>query len=250
MKKLKHLIKTARLIIMAYLLGEAFLICTFLFPFLSSKTQKKYVRKWSERVISTFDISVKIVNPWNLRNLDGCLIVANHISWIDVQVIHSIFYCKFISTTEVLSLPVIGRLAKAAGSLFIDLAKPKRSTYLISQDMVNSLIKKEAICAFPEATSTDGKGVLAFKSSLFQAAINASAPICPIALRYLDQNGQPSERLGFYGEMTLLESMIATVRAGPNVAELTVLPLMSANKDKHQLAADCHQLIEGVVKNS
>jgi 1-acyl-sn-glycerol-3-phosphate acyltransferase len=250
MMKLKHLIKTARLVIMAYLLGEAFLICTILFPFLSVKTQKKYVQKWSERVISTFDISAKIVNPHNLHNLDGCLIVANHISWIDVQVIHSVLYCKFISTTEVLSLPVIGRLAKAAGSLFIDLTKPKRSTYLISQDMVNSLRNKETICAFPEATSTDGKGVLAFKSSLFQPAITASAPICPIAIRYLDQNGRLSESLGFYGEMTLLESMIATVRAGPNVAELTVLPLMSANKDKHQLAADCHQLIEEIVKGS
>lgn len=247
--KLRRLIKIIPLIIMAYLLAEAFLICTVLFPFLSSKTQKKYIRKWSERVTSTFDISIKIVNPSNLRNLEGCLIVANHVSWIDVQVIHTIFECKFISTSEILSLPVIGRLAKAAGSLFIDLTKPKKSTYLISQDMVKSLSNNEAICAFPEATSTDGKDVLPFKSSLFQPAINASAPICPIALRYLDANGQPSEKLGFYGEMTLLESMIATLCSGPNVAELTVLPLMSANKDKHQLAADCHQLIKAIVKN-
>ena len=230
---LKVLIFSLKIIL---LILEAAIVSKFVFRFTSSSWKNIYVQNWSRKVLKTFGVSIKLVNPENLSIKSGFCIVSNHISWIDIQVIESIIHCRFISTSEVFSWPVIGKMAEAAGSLFINLENPRTGTKKIVDQMVPLLKAGEKICFFPEGTSTDGKQILPFKSNLFQACVTAETPVVPVAIRYLDVSNQVSTAPGFFGDMTLIECMSNIFKNGPFTAEVTILPAAPMHSHKKELS--------------
>ena len=221
------------------LIVEAVIISRFIFLFASVSWKDLYVQNWSKKVLKLFGISIKLVNPENLLVNTGFSLVSNHVSWIDIQVIESIVHCRFISTSEVFAWPVIGKMAQASGSLFIDLDNPRTGTKKIVDQMTPLLKAGEAICFFPEATSTDGRQILPFKSNLFQSAILSNTPVVPVAIRYLDNNNEFSSAPGFFGDMTLLECMKNIFMNAPLTAEVTVLPATPVFSNKKELSEYC-----------
>ena len=218
------------------LIVEAAIVSKFIFRFNSASWKDNYVQSWSRKVLKTFGISIKLVNAENLSIKSGFCIVSNHISWIDIQVIESIIHCRFISTSEVFSWPVIGKMAEAAGSLFIDLDNPRTGTKKIVDQMVPLLRAGERICFFPEATSTDGIHILPFKSNLFQSSISSGTPVVPVAIRYLDASNKVSTAPGFFGDMTLIQCMKNIFDDGPLTAEVIVLPAAPMYSHKKELS--------------
>jgi 1-acyl-sn-glycerol-3-phosphate acyltransferase len=218
------------------LIVEAAIVSKFIFRFNSASWKDNYVQSWSRKVLKTFGISIKLVNAENLSIKSGFCIVSNHISWIDIQVIESIIHCRFISTSEVFSWPVIGKMADAAGSLFIDLDNPRTGTKKIVDQMVPLLRAGERICFFPEATSTDGIHILPFKSNLFQSSISSGTPVVPVAIRYLDASNKVSTAPGFFGDMTLIQCMKNIFDNGPLTAEVIVLPAAPVYANKKELS--------------
>ncbi|MFP4154866.1 MAG: lysophospholipid acyltransferase family protein [Halothiobacillaceae bacterium] len=143
----------------------------------------------------------------------SALWTANHVSWLDIPVLGSLIPgVRFLSKAEVASWPLVGWLARQAGTLFIR----RGAGMAAAQEAMNTtLAQGRAVVLFPEATTTDGHQVRRFFPRLFEPAIEAEAAIQPVAIRYLDAAGDPDPAIPYIDDMTLLQSLwrIARQRA-------------------------------------
>ena len=139
------------------------------------------------------------------------LLVANHISWLDITSLHAARYCRFVSKADIKKWPVIGTLATGVGTLFIE-RESRRDAMRVVQHMTTRLREGDAIGIFPEGTTSDGRSLLPFHANLFEAAIAAGAPVQPVALDFIDHiSGQRSFAPCYVGDDTLFGSLWRTL---------------------------------------
>ena len=132
----------------------------------------------------------------------GSLIVANHISTIDMPLIASETETRFVTSMEVRNSPLTGLISTIAGAIFVD----RKSIKTLRNDItrIAKLLKAGVnVTVFPEATSSNGSTVLPFKAALFEAARIANAPIQPVAIQY----NSPST-VGYYGDMSFIPHVL------------------------------------------
>ncbi|MDO4248305.1 MAG: 1-acylglycerol-3-phosphate O-acyltransferase [Neisseria sp.] len=116
------------------------------------------------------------------------LVVANHVSWLDIFAISALCPSSFIAMKEMQSWPLLGKIATHAGTVFINRGS-RKDIGPINAAIVASLQAGQNVCFFPEAATSPGTGLLPFKAALFESAIQAQTPIQPIALRYYNDVG-------------------------------------------------------------
>lgn len=135
---------------------------------------------WSRLMLRIFGIRLAIRG----RLPDGpCLIVANHISWMDIVLLHALWPMWLVAKAEIRGWPLIGALAALAGTLFIQRGS-EESRRKIGRRMTALLKRGERVGIFPEAGISDQPGVGRFHARLFAAAIRADVPVVPVAIRY------------------------------------------------------------------
>jgi len=136
----------------------------------------------------------------------GALVVANHVSWLDVLVLMAYTPCRLLAKREVGSWPVIGRLATASGTLYIDRQRPRTLPDTVVQ--VSTALRAGAVvAAFPEGTTWCGLASGRFRPALFQAAVSAGAPIAPVRLEFRLGDGSPTTVAAFISDGSLLASI-------------------------------------------
>lgn len=130
-------------------------------------------------------------------------LVANHAGWIDIVVLQRVSQAVFVSKSEVADWPVIGVIGRAIGTLFIERrpVEAKRQNVVLKE----RLRRGDLICLFPEGTSTDGRRVIAFNSSLFgvfmEPDLRSWVRIQPVSLRYRPRKDLPPTLYAWWGEM-------------------------------------------------
>lgn len=117
------------------------------------------------------------------------LVVANHVSWLDIFVLCTLFPSSFIAMKEIESWPVLGRIISNVGTVFIDRSS-RKDIEPINTAISEVLDSGANVCFFPEARTSLGNNVLPLKAALFQAAINSSCAVQAVALRYYDAHGR------------------------------------------------------------
>lgn len=142
-------------------------------------------------------LHIKIEHAPTPRHPKGALVVANHISWLDIFVLSALYPSSFIAAKELRHWFVIGKMIANAGTVFIDRSN-RKDIDPINLAIAERLQAHENVCFFPEAKTSLGNSVLPLKAALFQAAINAQADVQAVALRYY-ANGQRTERVSFSG---------------------------------------------------
>lgn len=136
-------------------------------------------RWWYRRLLAVLHITVH----WHgTRDPDARLIVANHISWLDIAVIGAEQPARFIAKHEVREWPVIGWLAQAAGAFFI--RRGGGSSKALVERLQPHMQSGGSVVLFPEGTTTDGTSVRVFHARIFDAAVATQCPAQPMALRY------------------------------------------------------------------
>lgn len=191
------------------------------------------------------------------------LVLANHVSWLDIPVIGSIRPLSFIAKSEVAGWPVVGFLARLQRSVFIDRAKRHR-TAEVNQEVAGRLAGGDMIVLFAEGTTGDGNRVLPFRSSLIGAARTALTEteldrviLCPLAIAYLRRNGLPLTRrerpgIAWYGDMELADHLAAFVREGP--IDATVIwgePMVfDAGSDRKRAAVQAEEAIRRALRTA
>lgn len=169
------------------------------------------VREWSRQMLHI--MGVELVLTGRAPAHGPVLLVANHISWLDILVMNAAYPARFVSKADVKHWPVLGALITGAGTLLIE-RESRRDAMRVVHQMADGLRGRDVLAVFPEGTTGDGRELLPFHANLIQAAISAHAPVQPVALKYLDgRSGERSDAPLFVGETTLVQSIWSTLRA-------------------------------------
>lgn len=131
------------------------------------------------------------------------LVVANHLSYLDIVILSAAVPCFFVAKAEIDHWPYFGRAARTGGTLFIDRSS-MASAGNVAAEIAKRLPLSVPILFFPEGTSTDGSAMLRFHTRLFEPAIRAGAPITSAAIRYTFADGSPERTLCWYGDDAFL----------------------------------------------
>lgn len=181
------------------------------FPGLSQPERDVRVQRWAARLLQHFGIALVVHGQPPAGG--PVLLVANHISWLDIVVMHAARHCRFVSKASVRHWPVVGTLATAAGTLYIE-RESRRDAMRVVHHMAERLQAGDVLAVFPEGTTGDGRTMLPFHANLFQAAVAAQSPVLPIGLRFIDgKSGETSFAPSFVGDETLLGSLWRTACA-------------------------------------
>ena len=136
------------------------------------------IRWWAGGLLWVFGMRVRRVGT---PLPGGTMFVANHLSWVDIVTLHSQHMMGFIAKAEIRDWPLIGWLAKAGESIFLQRGNAHSLTDVMSE-MAMRLRNGHAVAAFPEGGTRDGRELGAFHARIFTAAVEADAPVQPVAL--------------------------------------------------------------------
>jgi 1-acyl-sn-glycerol-3-phosphate acyltransferase len=153
----------------------------------------------------------------------GCLIVANHVSWLDVMAINAVYAdARFVCKLEIASWPLLGWLLKRAGTFFMRRGSAF-SAWRAVQAIAPCLGAGANVVVFAEGTTTPGDTLLPFRPALFQSAVNAGCAVQPVALAY-------SRREAAYtGETPFGESLLTVAGAAGLSVSIELPPAFSAS---------------------
>jgi 1-acyl-sn-glycerol-3-phosphate acyltransferase len=215
------------------------------FPQLQSSHREAAVQAWAQRMLALWGIRLEVLGKPPHRG--PALVVANHISWLDILVLHAARHCRFVSKSDVKHWPLIGALATGSGTLFIERAS-RRDAMRVVHHMADALRAGEVVAVFPEGTTGDGIRMLPFHANLIQAAISADAPVVPVALRFVDTlSRQTSLAPCYIGDDTLLRSLWRTLCTPGITASVSYgEPQHAEGRDRRAWARDLHDTIEGL----
>lgn len=216
-------------------------VLAVVFPRASQAERERLLRWWATKLLRVLGIGLVIdgVAP----RPGGVLIIANHVSWLDIMAITAVRPVRFISKIEVGRWPLVGWLVTRAGTLYIERGN-RRDTVRVMHHMAQALQQGDALAVFPEGTTSDGHGVLPFHGNLLQAAISTATPIQPIALRYSDPHHRVSPAVAYVGDTSLLQSLWWVVCASGVQVHVSVLDAhASAHADRRALALHLHACV-------
>ena len=181
----------------------------------------------------------------------GSLIVANHVSWLDIFVIDALAPAEFVAKAEIRDWPVIGALVARAGTHFIERHRRHAVRGAIER-MAHALRDGRRVAVFPEGAVGDGATLLRFHANLLQAAIEAGAPVVPVALRYLDAAGGASRAVSYVGGTTFVQSLWRIIGEPVTVVRAAVLAPIAPGPAvaRHALARYAEQAIGEALQRS
>ncbi len=212
------------------------------FPRLGREAREERVQVWALQLLALWGIHLKVCGQPVVCG--PALMVANHISWLDILVIHAARFCRFVSKSDIRAWPLIGTLASGAGTLYIERAS-RRDALRMVRDMAEAMQDGDVVAVFPEGTTSDGRTLLPFHANLIQAAIEADAPVQPMSLQFVDaRSGAPTFAPCYIGDDTLLGSVWRTLCAEPITARVHFgAPQAAMGRDRRQWAADLRQAV-------
>ena len=219
------------------------ILLAIFYPHLNQTRQRRILKTWSRQLLAILNIGIRTEGPRLVRGETGCMVVANHVSWLDIFVLNAIYPSCFIAKAEVRSWPLIGWLCKRSDAIFIERAVRQNAA---SVNLRVSELLKQGVCVglFPDGTTTDGKQVGHFHSALVQSAIDAGAMLCPIAIRYQNENRKQSSAAAFTDELTLPQSIWRILRSPRFDALLVFTPaLATTGKNRRVLARAAQEAI-------
>lgn len=183
--------------------------------------------------------------PADARRLHGALVVANHISLLDIVAIAAVSPARFVAKREVLQMPGFAPVARLFGVLPHERGNLRRLRPMVEQ-VGEILDDGKPVVVFPEGTTWCGTASGRFRPAFFQSAIDSGVPILPIRLRYTDA-GTTTTMPGFLGEDTVGTTMSRVLRASDLTVTVTVFDLQLPAGTRKELAAAAQDLIAPAI---
>jgi 1-acyl-sn-glycerol-3-phosphate acyltransferase len=163
------------------------------------------------------------------------LLVANHLSYLDILLLSSLVPCVFVAKSEVSGWPMFGWFARMAGTIFVN--RESRRDAARASEAIRSALREDALVVlFPEGTSSNGAEVLPFKSSLLEGVIGERLPISVAALRYDLPDGDAEAEVCYWGKHTLVPHLLNLMTKRNLNASVTFSPVPNTWRDRKKLA--------------
>ena len=223
-------------------MGEGVATTLFVFPLVSSARKRELVKRWSLRLLRILVVEARLHGDIGARG-GNVLVVANHISWLDIFVLNSVHPVRFVAKSELARWPIIGAMIRGAGTLFIE--RTKRGTRVASTTMSQEYLPVGMWWRFfrrarPRMDST----CLPFKSSLLQPIVEAEGHVQPVAIRYRAPDGTRSVAPAYVGETTFAASFWHVCGVRALTVELIATEALPAREGhRRQLASVAESLI-------
>jgi 1-acyl-sn-glycerol-3-phosphate acyltransferase len=236
--RLTPLWRIARL---AFHLGRGLFTAAVIFPFQTAERRNRTIQRWSVNLLGLLRVHLHVHGaPDGRRPL---MLVANHVSWLDIFAINSVIPVRFVAKAEVRAWPMIGWLSERAGTLFIERARP-RDAVRINAEVAVALRSGAVFAVFPEGTTTDGSTVLKFHSSLLEPALKAGAAILPVALCYEREDGSLCREAAYDGARSAWDALVGIVSESSVIVHVCLLPhILPCNRDRRTLALEARRAI-------
>ncbi len=198
------------------------------------RLEYRLIRWWSWVLMRVFGITVRGVGS----PLPGAtMFVANHVSWVDIVVLHSQRMMGFVAKREIASWPLIGWMAARAETIFHQRGSTESLGGVVEQ-MVARLRNGQSVGAFPEGGTRGGRGLGPFHARIFTAAVEAAAPVQPVALRY-GEGGSAQTRVAFQPGENFLQNFLRLLGDPPCVADVVFLdPIMPGDAEGRRRIAE------------
>ena len=188
-------------------LARGVLIAGLLFPLQSAERRKREVEHWSLQLLSFLGVRLFLHGTPPVLGERALMIVANHVSWLDIFAINAIIPARFVAKAEVRRWPVVGWLCARAGTLFIERTRRNHTTR-INEAVGAALAAGEVFAVFPEGTTTDGSMLLKFHASLLEPALAVGAAVQPVALRYERTDGTLCTECAYDGDKSVWQTLL------------------------------------------
>ncbi len=223
-------------------LSRSSLVLCLRFPRLQPDQKLREIQRWACKVLQILQVEVRFEGA---RPASGAnLIVANHVSWLDILVLQSQLPGVFVAKAEVRRWPLIGAMAQVCSTIFVERSS-RQSARRMVDDTLKALDQGYSVLAFPEGTSSDGTDLGIFHANIFEAAIQARTPVQPVTLRYFNSHtGLPDDTVLFIGDTTLVSSL-RKVMASSSIRSHVHLGdcINSLGHNRRSLAGHAHQRI-------
>ncbi|MBI3449486.1 MAG: 1-acyl-sn-glycerol-3-phosphate acyltransferase [Acidobacteria bacterium] len=194
----------------------------------------RVVRLWARAMLRILGARLEVRGK---RPEGPFLLVANHLGYVDVLVLASQLDCVFVAKDDVASWPLVGRLCRTAGTLFV--SRERKSDAPRAAARIESALREgRSVVLFPEGTSSEGATVLPFKSALLGAAARAGVPVACAALTYATSPGDAPARLAicWWGDMEFTRHLLDLLRLPRFAARLSFGAERVFNADRKVLA--------------
>ncbi|MBC9725978.1 1-acyl-sn-glycerol-3-phosphate acyltransferase [Streptomyces sp. TRM68367] len=194
-----------------------------------------WVRRWCRWIVRAAGVRVRVTGA--AAPAGGLLLVANHISWLDIPLLAAVRPARMLAKTEVRQWPLAGPLAARGGALFIERDRLRALPDTVAR-IARALHEGAAVAAFPEGSTWCGRAQGTFRRAVFQAALDAGVPVQPVRIHYCGTDGAPGTAAAFVGDDTLLASLWRVASARGLVAEVEVRDPIPPNRhpDRRALA--------------
>lgn len=221
---------------------RATLVLWLLFPRLEPDGKLRQIQRWAQKVLLILQVQVECDGP--LPASGAGLMVANHLSWLDILVIQSLQPGVFVAKAEVRSWPLIGWMARTCATIFVERSSPKSARTMIDSTLM-AFQQGYSVIAFPEGTSSDGSDLGVFHANIFEGPIKARSHVQPVTLKYLDTDtGLPTDAALFIGDMTLLASLRKVMASSSITTRVHLGECIPSNgHSRRSLANQTHQII-------
>jgi 1-acyl-sn-glycerol-3-phosphate acyltransferase len=193
-------------------------------PVLSAGGRARAVRGWFRLILRAAGVRLRVIGDPRLAVRPGTLVAANHVSWLDIPAVLAVEPVRVVAKTDVRDWPLIGLMAARAGTIFIDRRRVRRLPVTVAE-IADSLHKGQSVLVFPEGSTWCGRTQGRFYPAAFQSAIDAGAPVRPVALRYVLADGTATTAAAFVGDDTLFASVLRVVATRGLVVEVEGRPV-------------------------
>lgn len=227
-------------------LAWAIATVALLYPWLPRPAHLTLKRRWSRQLLGI--LGVRRESSGELPSAP-CLLVANHVSWLDIFVINALVPTAFVCKAEVRRWPVVGWLCAHTETVFLPRGS-RRAARQTATLVAERLAQGRSLAVFPEGTTSDGTALLPFHAALLQGALDAGMPLQPLALTYFDAGGAGAQAAAYCGETSLLQSIWRIAAARELRVLLQVLPVIPSGADRRILSAVARSRIADAIAES
>lgn len=201
----------------------------------------------SRTVLRCVGVRVDVTDLRDRRGYGGgMLVVAPHVSWIDILVLTSVSPASFVARADLLEWGALGTVARWMRVVPIERERLRALPEIVDR-VTGRLVTGERVALFPEGTTWCGRATGGFRPALFESAVRAECPVQPIGVRYLDSDGALTTEPAFVGEETIGPAMRRLTGAKGTVAQVVLAPLEWPGSDRFDLAKRCERAVRRAV---
>lgn len=207
--------------------------------------RRVFLRRVAREVLAALGLRIEIDDRRPFVSHARGLVVANHVSYLDIPALAVIHPAHFVAKFEVATMPVIATLARRFGVITID--RSALSSLPRSVDEAVDLLERDAaVAVFPEGTTRCGRTAGTFAPAFFEAAVRARVPVIPMRVEYVGPDGAAATAPAFIGDDSAADTFRRVLWSRGLTVRVTIRESLLPGPDRRELADRCSRIGAGL----